>query len=90
MPNLLDIHQNYAYKVNIIAIALDYQSKNEVTDFLAKHELNFPVFYGNRELRNLFKVNRYPSYYLIQDTGVVTDKVTGYTTEIGMKLRLDI
>lgn len=90
MPNLRDIHENYADKVNVIAVALDYKSTTEVTDFLAEHELNFPVFYGNQALQRLFKVNRYPSYYLIQPNGVVTDKVTGYTTEIGMKLRLNM
>lgn len=90
MPNLVDIHQAYQDKVKVVAIALDFKQKSQVKDFLAKHELNFPVFYGNQELQNLFKVNRYPSYYLIQSNGKVTDKVTGYTTELGMKFRLNI
>ena len=88
VPNLVDLNKQALKDYKVVAVALDYESTTSVKDFIAQHEVNFPVYYGDRGLQTIFRVSVYPSYYLIDRNGVVTDKVTGYTSEIGMKLRL--
>ncbi len=88
MPNLVEIQASKGEQIKIVAIALDYQKQSDVNDFIEQHALNFPVYYGQSAIQKAFKVSAFPSYYLIDKNGVVTHKVVGYTSEIGMRLRL--
>ncbi|MCU4674449.1 TlpA family protein disulfide reductase [Catenovulum sp. 2E275] len=91
IPNLVDLKQQLTHsgaKTKIVAIALDYSNKQSVKDFIDQHQVNFPVYYGDVGLRSLFKISVYPSYYLIDKNGLVTNRVTGYSSELGMRLRL--
>ncbi|WP_053084537.1 thioredoxin-like domain-containing protein [Catenovulum maritimum] len=87
IDNLEAVH-NDQNTTQIIAIALDYQSETEVRDFIAQHELSFPVYLGNEEVKQKFKISAYPSYYVVTNQAEVRSKVAGYTTELGILLRL--
>ncbi len=74
-------------KVNVVAIALDYQTREEVVDFVARNELDNPILLGTNELKQTFNVQGYPSYYLIDQEYTVIGKSFGYSTALGLKLR---
>lgn len=73
--------------VNIVAIALDYQSREEVAEFIARNALDSEILLGTDELKQTFNVQGYPSYYLIDQEYKVVGKSFGYSTALGLKLR---
>ena len=70
-------------------VALDWRSIEEVDQFLSQHKLTMPVLLGTNEVRDNFQISAFPSYYLISRLGEVQSKNIGYSTELGMKWRLN-
>lgn len=86
IENLEDIYlQNH--DVNVIAIALDYVSVEEVTEFSKQHQLTFPIALGNTAVKNSFKISGYPSYYVLDEENNIVSKSKGYSTKLGLYLR---
>ncbi|MEM0912517.1 MAG: TlpA disulfide reductase family protein [Pseudomonadota bacterium] len=74
-------------KVNVVAIALDYQTREEVEQFIVRNTLENDILLGTNELKQAFNVQGYPSYYLIDEEYTVVGKSFGYSTALGLKLR---
>lgn len=74
-------------QINVIAIALDYVDKKEVFEFSSQHQLTFPIALGTEKIKHQFKIEGYPSYYVIDDKNTVIAKSMGYSSEIGLFLR---
>ena len=74
-------------KVNIVVVALDYGSKEEVLEFVNKHGVTSTVLLGQNELKKQFAIQGYPSYYLIDKDHNVISSSYGYSTALGLKLR---
>jgi peroxiredoxin len=90
IDNIEAIKKSSQKKINFIIIALDWKSKQEVELFIAKHELTVPVLLGTREVSQQFKIAGFPSYYVVDRAGKLQSKDMGYTTELGMRLRLGL
>lgn len=88
--NIESIKQSSDGKINFYAIALDWQNKQEVEVFLAEHDLTMPVLLGTRETLEQFQIGGFPSYYVIDNKGILQSKDMGYTTELGMRIRLGL
>ena len=73
--------------INVIAVALDYIDKKEVGDFVAQHQLTFPIAMGNETIKSAYNIFAYPSYYVINSKNEVVAKSVGYSTELGLYLR---
>lgn len=73
--------------INVIAVALDYIDKKEVTEFSNQHQLTFPIALGSEQVKALFKVKGYPSYYVLDEENTIIAKSMGYSSEIGLLLR---
>lgn len=86
ISNLQAIYEKNS-DVDVIAIALDYEDVNEVKRFTQQHKLTFPVALGNEETKKKYKVQGYPSYYVVNKDNIVQAKSIGYTTELGLYLR---
>ncbi|WP_444994115.1 TlpA family protein disulfide reductase [Aliikangiella sp. IMCC44359] len=86
IDNLELLYQANYKNLDVIAIALDWKSINEVDLFLEKHELTIPVLLGNKQTQELFNISAFPSYYLISKNAEVRAKSRGYSTELGMNL----
>jgi peroxiredoxin len=84
--NLQTLFQNNE-QVDVIAVALDYTSSNEVMKFTQKHQLTFPIALGNTQTKQDFAVSGYPSYYVLDKNNVITAKSMGYSSELGLYLR---
>ncbi|MFT4654753.1 MAG: thiol-disulfide isomerase/thioredoxin [Kangiellaceae bacterium] len=74
-------------KVNIVVIALDYSSTEEVIEFVNNHDVQSTVLLGQNELKSQFAIQGYPSYYLLDKEHNVVSSSYGYSTAIGLKLR---
>ena len=88
--NIEAIKKSSEGKIKFYAIALDWQSKQEVEAFLTEHDLTMPVLLGTRETSDKFKIGGFPSYYVIDRSGILQSKDMGYTTELGMRVRLGL
>lgn len=73
--------------INVIAIALDFMEVSEIEDFVAKHQLTFPIVIGNEQVKQAYKIHGYPSYYVMSEENAVISKSIGYSTELGLYLR---
>ncbi|MEE4202681.1 MAG: TlpA disulfide reductase family protein [Halieaceae bacterium] len=74
-------------QTQVIVIALDWASKEDVEAFVADTGLSFPVHLGTTEIRDRFQVQAYPSYYVLDPAFRVVDKAMGYLTVLDLKLR---
>lgn len=88
MPNLEALHQDK--QVNVIAIALNYTHIQEVKDFIKDHTLSMPIALGNAQLGQNYRVDAFPSYYVLDANLNIISRSRGYSTELGMHLRTTI
>ncbi len=72
----------------IFVIAQDYQDPVEVREFLAKHTLNIPVLLGTDQTLSDYKISAFPTYYILDREGRIQSQSVGYSTELGIRLRL--
>jgi protein-disulfide isomerase len=45
------------------------------------------ILLGNEELKQQFKIQGYPTYYILDEQQKVQAKTYGYSTALGLKLR---
>lgn len=74
--------------VNVIRVALDYQSVTEVTDFIIATNAQGAVALGDQYLQQAYQINAFPTVYVITGEGVIASKSVGFTAAMGTKLRL--
>ncbi|WDE08259.1 TlpA family protein disulfide reductase [Thalassomonas viridans] len=86
ISNLQSIYQDNE-DLDVIAVALDYANQEEIAEFSAEHRLDFPIALGNEQVKTQFKVQGYPSYYVIDEQNMITAKSMGYSSELGLYLR---
>lgn len=86
IENLQEIYLNNQ-NIDVIAVALDYESKDEILEFSQQHQLTFPIALGNAKVKADFKITGYPSYYVLDSDNTIAGKSLGYSTEIGLYLR---
>jgi thiol-disulfide isomerase/thioredoxin len=86
ISNLQSLFENNE-DIDVIAVAMDYLSVSEVSQFNQKHQLSFPIALGNEQVKKHFKITGYPSYYILDEYNTITGRSLGYTSEIGLYLR---
>lgn len=72
---------------NVVLLAQDYSSLDEVSTFLAEHQLSVPVLLGNQASKETLNIQAYPTYYLLDKQGRVVFRSVGYSTKWGLKVR---
>lgn len=72
---------------DIVTIAMDFEDLEAVQAFVDKHEVQSLVLLGNEQLRRQFKIQGYPSYYLLDENANVVAKSFGLNTSIGIKVK---
>ncbi len=73
--------------INAIAIALDYESKEQVADFVSQMQLNMPILLGSTNTAKQYKISAFPTYYVIDESLSITARSMGYSSELGIKFR---
>ena len=72
--------------VNIVTVAMDYQSIEQVQDFVDEHQVQSQVLLGTQGLKETFKLKGYPTYYLLNEQKQVIASSMGYSSALGLKL----
>jgi len=86
MPNIDKLHR--LGKVNAVAIALDFQSIEEIEAFSKDLDLSMPILLGNQKIAQDYKVKAYPTYYVMDPELKIIERSIGYSSELGIRLRL--
>ncbi|MEH6648710.1 MAG: redoxin domain-containing protein [Motiliproteus sp.] len=71
----------------VVAVALSYESSAEVEAFIGDQELEVPVLIGTHQTLREYKIEIFPTYYVLDEQQRVISKSVGYSTELGMKAR---
>lgn len=87
MPNLQEFHQENGNKVKVVAVALSYDSDQEVVEYMKNNNFDFDYVLGNVSVSQAFKIQGFPTYYMADEKGKLVAKSMGYSSEIGMKIR---
>ncbi len=74
--------------LEVMAIALHYEHPDEITNYIEKEELHFPVYLGTPGLAERFNIQSFPTIYIIDDQQQIRHGLVGYTTGIGLRARL--
>ncbi|SEA20655.1 TlpA disulfide reductase family protein [Alkalimonas amylolytica] len=85
MPNLEAMQRD---GWNIVAVALSYQDPAEVEDFVADLHLSMPVVLGNDHLLQDYQIRGFPTYYVLDAQGRVQRKSLGWSSRVGLELRV--
>jgi len=72
-------------RVQTLAVGLDYDSITELKPFQEK--LSTPIYAGDLQLQRQFKVDRYPTAYILNGDGSVAHVMVGYTSRFGIWIR---
>lgn len=81
MPHMETYYQEFKEEHNIEILAvnmttLERGSEEKVPEFVNKHELTFPVLMDEKgDVKDLYDVMVYPTTYIINAKGIITDKV---------------
>ncbi|WP_100640848.1 thioredoxin fold domain-containing protein [Alteromonas facilis] len=73
--------------IRIVRVALDYASEDDVLAFAQQHNIQAPILYGNEQLKSQFKVDAYPTYYMVNASHEIVSGTRGYSTAVGLKVR---
>lgn len=68
----------------IVAVALDWSSAEEVRAYAERHELSMPVLLADANVRRQWQVQAYPSYYVLDRQHRVSRRDIGYSSQFGL------
>ena len=74
-------------ELEIVAVALDWESADEVRDYVDRHGLNVKVLLAGADVARDWQIQAYPSYYVLDDQHRVLRRDIGYSTQFGLWLR---
>lgn len=86
MPNLKYLQADNE-GLAVYAVALQYDSAEQVSEFIAELDLQVPVLLGNQQMAADFQIQGFPTYYVIDADGNISAKSLGYSTALGLWLR---
>jgi thiol-disulfide isomerase/thioredoxin len=72
-------------RVQTLAVGLDYDTIAELKPFQEK--LSTPIYAGDVQLQRRFKIDRYPTAYILNGDGSVAHAMVGYTSRFGIWIR---
>lgn len=75
--------------IEVAAVALDYETEESIAAFVRDAGIeSLPVVKGTDDIRDRYKVAAYPTYYVVDAEGRIKSRSVGYSTFLGMLLRL--
>jgi thiol-disulfide isomerase/thioredoxin len=84
-----DSIESIANDYPVISIASWSEGKAEVKAYMQEHRLTFPVMLDNSgELAQTFGLKGVPASFILSPDGEIKFVETGYSTEVGLRLRL--
>ncbi len=88
MSNLNALHRRAeSGELAVYLVALSYETKQEIEEYVARHELNMPVILGTPQMARDFRIESFPTYYVINEEGKIISRDVGYSTRTGLLWR---
>jgi len=85
----IDSIESISHDYQVISIASWSEGKTEVKAYMKENQLTFPVMLDNNgELAQTFGLKGVPASFILSPTGEISFVETGYSTEMGLRLRL--
>ena len=75
-------------EVQVLAIALSYENVQSVVEFMGDDLGAYPVLLGNDQTRQAYRIESFPTHYILDKDGRITSQSAGYTTTLGYLMRL--
>ncbi len=72
------------YDLNILLVALEWQTQAEVQEYVNQHEIKVPVLLGDRKITTEWNIYAFPTYYILDNEQRVIRRDLGYSTLIGL------
>jgi thiol-disulfide isomerase/thioredoxin len=70
--------------LEILTVALDWQDRDEVRNYVARHELDLPVVLGDTQIAQDWRVYAFPTYYVLDSERRIRRRDLGYSTQFGL------
>jgi peroxiredoxin len=74
-------------EIEIVAVALDWSTADEVREYVERHDLNVTVVLGDTNVARQWQIQAYPSYYVLDSEHRIVRRDIGYSTQLGLWLR---
>ncbi len=87
-PNVSRVKSLVGSRAKVISVAASYQNVASVEGYVREHGVDYPVLLDSQGLAEHFGVEAYPSVYFLDEEGRVKHSVVGYTTTLGLLVRL--
>lgn len=71
-------------ELEILIVALDWESREQIQQYATEHELNVPVLLGDSTIWSDWKVRGFPTYYVLDREHRVVRRDFGYSTQFGL------
>lgn len=73
--------------IEIVAVALDWGAAEEVRDYVQRHDLGVTVILGDANVARQWRVQGFPSYYVLDSERRVVRRDVGYSSQLGLWIR---
>lgn len=87
-PNVSWVRSLVGARAQVFSIVAGYRSVAEVEASVKERGLDYPVLLGDDETTSRFAVDAYPTVFFLDEGGRIRHSATGYTTTMGLLLRL--
>lgn len=87
--NINALREVYAKKdLAVYAVGLGWESKDDLVRFADEHALSVPVLIGTEQTSKDYRISIFPSIYILDEGHRIAHRLVGYTTELGLRLRV--
>ena len=70
--------------LEILTVVLDWQDRDEVRNYVDRHALALPVVLGDRRIAQDWRVQAFPTYYVLDSDRRIRRRDLGYSTQFGL------
>ncbi len=71
-------------ELDILMVALDWQTRAEVQDYVDRHDITVPVLLGDSTISEDWNVYAFPTYYMLDSKHRIARRDLGYSTLVGL------
>lgn len=82
------LHERADEDLTVISVVMHYDSREAVEKYVRDEGIDYPVYLGTDALAHRFQIEAFPTIYIVDDEGRIRHGLVGYTTRLGLMLRL--
>ncbi len=80
--------QSWRDDIQVVAVALSWEDVASVEEFVGEDRDDYPVLLGDANTQRAYKVEAFPTHYIIDPNGRIAWQGAGYTPTLGLWMRL--